>query len=202
MFWTDWGETPKIEQAFMDGSGRRTIVDTYLSQPNAVTVDYTDEKLYWADSDLGKIEYANYDGSQRMSVETQSTQLMYPFGLTDILFWTDWVTDTLYATHKQHGVETSQGFLTAIAVFTSTPFGIEAVDPNRQLPGIAEEILFINVASKISYAGNNTCFGIGCSHVCVMSDIGYTCLCPYGFSLEKDMETCKGDRLSPLEVEH
>ena len=139
MFWTDWGEMPRIELAYMDGSGRHTIVDTDLSQPIAITVDYATEKVYWSDSDLDKIEYANYDGSERMVLETQNVGLAYPFGLTvagDVLFWTDWGTNTLYATHKQRGAESSQGYLTEIAVFTSTPYGIEAVDGGRQLPGI------------------------------------------------------------------
>lgn len=138
MFWTDWGKVAKIEQSFMDGSRRRTVVDTALSQPNALTIDYTDEKIYWADSDLDKIEYSNYDGSERMTLETEETGLQYPFSLTvagDILYWTDWETDTLYATHKQHGVETSEGYFIEIAVFTSTPYGIEALHSSRQLPG-------------------------------------------------------------------
>ena len=138
MFWTDWGEVAKIEQAFMDGSRRRTIVDTGLSLPNAVTVDYIAEKIYWADSDLDKIEYANYDGSERMTLETEDAGLGYPFSLTiagDVLYWTDWDTNTLYATHKQHGVETSEGLFTEIAVFTSTPYGIEALESSRQGPG-------------------------------------------------------------------
>lgn len=138
MFWTDWGENPKIEQAFMDGSGRRTIVDSDLSQPNSVTVDYISEKIYWADSDLDKIEYSNYDGSERSSVETEETGLLYPFGLTvagDILFWSDWATNTIYATHKVHGDDRSEGYFTDIAVFTSIPYGIEALNPDRQTPG-------------------------------------------------------------------
>ena len=138
MFWTDWGEVPKIEQSFMDGSRRRTVVDTDLSQPNAVTVDYIAEKIYWADSDLDRIEYANYDGSQRVTLETEESGLRYPFGLTvvgDVLYWTDWATNTLYATHKQHGDDTSEGLFTEVAVFTSTPYGIEALESSRQMPG-------------------------------------------------------------------
>ena len=138
MFWTDWGEVAKIEQSFMDGSGRRTIVDSDLSQPNAVTVDYLSEKIYWADSDLDKIEYANYDGSERMLLETEETGLLYPFGLTvagDVLFWSDWGSNAIYATHKQHGADTSEGYFAQIAVFTSIPYGIEALDADRQQPG-------------------------------------------------------------------
>ena len=40
LYFTDWGETPKIEKAGMDGSVRRVIVDTNLRWPNDVTIDY------------------------------------------------------------------------------------------------------------------------------------------------------------------
>lgn len=159
MFWTDWGEIAKIEQSFMDGSGRRTIVSTDLSQPNAVTVDFISAKIYWSDSDLDKIEYANYDGSERMSVETEDTGLLYPFALTvagDILFWTDWVTNGLYVTHKQHGAETNEGYFLQIAVFSSTPYGIEALDASQQSPGTIDLpgciCLSLNIAWHMNYS--------------------------------------------------
>ena len=134
----------------MDGSNRRTVISSDLSQPNGITVDYTSQKIYWSDSDLDKIEYSNYDGSNRMSVETEDTGLLYPFSLTvagDILFWSDWGTNTIYATHKQHGAETSEGYFAPIAVFTSIPYGIEALDGDRQTSGI---ILYYTVYSVYS----------------------------------------------------
>ena len=30
MYWTDWGSVPKIEKAYMDGSNRRTIINSNL----------------------------------------------------------------------------------------------------------------------------------------------------------------------------
>lgn len=30
MFWTDWGNKPKIEKSFMDGTNRKVIVNTGL----------------------------------------------------------------------------------------------------------------------------------------------------------------------------
>lgn len=143
MFWTDWGKIPKIEQSYMDGSGRRTIIDSDISQPNTVTIDYYSEKIYWTDSDLDKIEYANYDGSERELVLTADSGLVYPFGLTvtgDVLFWSDLESNTLYATHKQHGTDSSMGYFAQIAVFTSTPYGIEALDENKQSPGIRYQV--------------------------------------------------------------
>ena len=34
MYWTDWGATPKIERASLDGTQREVLVDTGLTWPN------------------------------------------------------------------------------------------------------------------------------------------------------------------------
>lgn len=65
MYWTDWGKQAKIEVAGMDGSNRRIFVDGNLSQPNSLAIDYGLRRLYWSDSDLKHIEYADLSGSHR-----------------------------------------------------------------------------------------------------------------------------------------
>ena len=65
MYWTDWGETPRIERAGMDGSTRKTIVDSDIYWPNGLTIDLEEQKLYWADAKLSFIHRANLDGSFR-----------------------------------------------------------------------------------------------------------------------------------------
>lgn len=65
MYWTDWGETPRIERAGMDGSTRKIIVDSDIYWPNGLTIDLEEQKLYWADAKLSFIHRANLDGSFR-----------------------------------------------------------------------------------------------------------------------------------------
>ena len=101
MFWTVWAENAKIERSFMDGSDRRTLISSSLSQPNGITIDYYSAKIYWSDSDLDKIEYSNYDGSGRTVLETSEIGVDYPFSLTianNLLFWTDLTTNKVYVT--------------------------------------------------------------------------------------------------------
>ena len=63
MFWTDWGRHPKIEAAWLDGSQRTTIVNTNLTFPNGLALDYERKLLYWVDAgDDSSIEYTNFDG--------------------------------------------------------------------------------------------------------------------------------------------
>ena len=57
MYWTDWGEIPKIERAGMDGKprSRQVIVQENIYWPNGLTLDYDISKIYWADAKLSFI---------------------------------------------------------------------------------------------------------------------------------------------------
>ena len=139
MFWTDWAENAKIERSFMDGSDRRSLISSSLSQPNGITIDYYSQKIYWSDSGLDKIEYSNFDGSSRTTLETSGSGLDYPFSLTvanNLLFWSDLSTNKVYVTHKVHGSNTASGYFTTVALFSSSPYGIEAVLSSRQKLGM------------------------------------------------------------------
>lgn len=68
MFWTDWGENPRIESCGMDGTLRRVIVQTKIFWPNGLTIDIPNKKIYFADSKLDYIDFCNYDGSGRFQV--------------------------------------------------------------------------------------------------------------------------------------
>lgn len=56
MYWTDWGEVPKIERANLDGTERLVMVNTSLGWPNGLALDYEERKLYWGDAKTDKIE--------------------------------------------------------------------------------------------------------------------------------------------------
>lgn len=56
MYWTDWGEIPKIERAALDGSDRIVLVNTSLGWPNGLALDYEESKIYWGDAKTDKIE--------------------------------------------------------------------------------------------------------------------------------------------------
>lgn len=56
MYWTDWGEVPKIERADLDGLERVVMVNTSLGWPNGLALDYDERKIYWGDAKTDKIE--------------------------------------------------------------------------------------------------------------------------------------------------
>lgn len=105
MYWTDWGKQPKIERAALDGSQRMTLVNSSLGWPNGITIDFNDQKIYWADAKLDKIEVMNLDGSNRRVV--LDDKLPHVFGFTvlgDLLYWTDWQRRAIESYNKQtHG---------------------------------------------------------------------------------------------------
>lgn len=62
LFWTDWGEVPKIERAGMNGdpATRKVIVNTDIFWPNGLTVDFDQKKIYWLDGRLHFLEVSLY----------------------------------------------------------------------------------------------------------------------------------------------
>ena len=104
MYWTDWGKHPKIERAELDGSHRITLVNTSVAWPNGITIDFHEQKLYWVDAKLDKIEIMNLDGSNRRVILDQ--KLPHVFGFTvlgDRLFWTDWQRRAIESVNKKTG---------------------------------------------------------------------------------------------------
>ena len=68
LFWSDWGQNPRIERSGLDGSGRIILVTKDLFWPNALTIDYPTKRLYFADARMDFIEFCSYDGSGRYKV--------------------------------------------------------------------------------------------------------------------------------------
>ena len=63
MYWTDWGQAPHIGKAGMDGSGPRVIFNKTLGWPNALTIDYASQTLFWADANQDYIAMADLDAN-------------------------------------------------------------------------------------------------------------------------------------------
>lgn len=178
MFWTDWGETPKIERASMDGnhSTRRVVISDNIFWPNGLTIDYEVQKIYWGDAKLRFISSMNYDGSNRKVVIEGS--LSHPFALTvsgDFIYWTDWQVKSIQSCPKLTGAHKR-----VILSGGLDPMDIHAYGPQQQPKGDS---------SPCEY--NNG----GCSHLCLMSSERpfYTCACPTGVRLLKDRRSCASE---------
>ena len=114
----------------MDGNAREMLFDTDLVWPNGITTDYLEQRIYWTDAGLHRIEYSNVNGTGRTLL---ATSLVSPFAITlegDILYWTDTSEKKVFATHKLFPeIDIIVGYL------RSPPYGIEAFSPDRQQDG-------------------------------------------------------------------
>ena len=133
MYWTDWGTPAKIECASMDGTSREVLHNTNLVWPNALTLDYDTQILYWMDAWLDKFESSNADGSNRRLLST--THIYHPFGLTlcqNRFYWTDWLLNAVLTAPINRPTAVS----VVIRGLTLDPMGIICVSLDRQLAGL------------------------------------------------------------------
>ncbi|KAI5717758.1 hypothetical protein M8J77_010754 [Diaphorina citri] len=169
LFWTDWGENPRIERIGMDGSNRSTIISTKIYWPNGLTLDIATRRVYFADSKLDFIDFCNYDGTGRQQVVAGSHYLLHPHSLTifeDTLYWTDRQLNRVLSAHKFRGKNQ-----TVVSHLISQPLSIHVHHPSLQ---------------PIT---RNDCVNAPCQQLCLLSpssSTGYTCKCIAGFRVTKD----------------
>ena len=87
MYWTDWGDEPKIERANLDGTERFTLVNTSLGWPNGLALDFSTNKIYWGDAKEDTIEVANMDGSERRTLLSEQIPHIFGFSLLGMDFF-------------------------------------------------------------------------------------------------------------------
>ncbi|XP_067141896.1 low-density lipoprotein receptor-related protein 2 isoform X5 [Centruroides vittatus] len=168
LFWSDWGENPRIESAGLDGSMRKVIVHTKIFWPNGLTIDIPNKRIYFADSKLDYIDFCNYDGSGRQQVLGHNHYLLHPHSLTifeDTLYWTDRQLNRVLSCHKFKGENE-----TVVSHLVSQPLGIHVNHPILQP------------------ASSNPCEKAPCSHLCLLSPskpTGFTCKCPAGYAQDR-----------------
>ncbi|XP_019409279.1 PREDICTED: low-density lipoprotein receptor-related protein 2 [Crocodylus porosus] len=165
VYWTDWADRAYVGRVGMDGRNKTVIISTKLEWPNGLTIDYTNDKLYWADAHLNYIEYSDLEGQHRHTVYDGT--LPHPFAITifeDTIYWTDWNTRTVEKGNKYNG-----SGRTVLVNTTHRPFDIHIYHPYRQP--------FVN-----NPCGTNNG---GCSHLCLIKagGQGYSCECPDNFMI-------------------
>ncbi|KAL9884451.1 LDL receptor related protein 4 [Glossina fuscipes fuscipes] len=168
MFWSDWGDRPMIECAHMDGKTRRVVTSENLKWPNGLAIDYEQQRLYFVDGGTKSLEYMNFDGSER---KTLLGGLGHPFGL-DVsesrVYWTDWDIKAALSADKQTGKN-----MTTVIANSSDLMDIS---------------VFHRYRKRISHACSND--NGGCSHLCLLNPISYSCACPVGITIQPDNRTC------------
>ncbi|NWT76207.1 LRP1 protein, partial [Prunella himalayana] len=172
LYWTDWGDHSLIGKIGMDGTNRSVIVDTKITWPNGLTLDYINSRIYWADAREDYIEFASLDGTNRHTVLSQD--IPHIFALTlfeDFIYWTDWETKSINRAHKTTGANK-----TLLISTLHRPMDIHIYHPYRQ-PDVPNHPCKTNNG--------------GCSNLCLLSPGGgHKCACPTNFYLGSDGKTC------------
>ncbi|XP_060065626.1 low-density lipoprotein receptor-related protein 1-like [Ylistrum balloti] len=186
MFYTDWGEKPHISRSYLDGSVTQKIITQDLAWPNALTIDYITEKIFWADASLDYIAMANLDGTARHMILHRD--LPHTFALTtfmNYIYWTDWEKGSIERAEKFSGKNR-----TTVATVVHRLMDIQVYHKMRQV-----EINF-------NPCENNG----GCSHLCLLRPltdkaaaifqsriVERVCACPENHELLPDGLTCKAN---------
>ncbi|XP_049628648.1 low-density lipoprotein receptor-like [Suncus etruscus] len=169
MYWAEIGEEPQIEQAGMDGSSRKILINESLGRPTGIVIDQLSWKIYWSDDKLHCIGSANLDGSDITML--QLTQIQNPFSVTvfeDEIFWSEMKTRTVQRMKKATGKNR-----TVLIKRFNQPYGLK----------IMHEVL--------QPRSTNPCLDIGCSHMCLLSPQSKgSCHCPIGLLLAEDGINC------------
>ena len=132
MYWTDWGSSPKIERASMDGTHRTVLHSTDLVWPNALTIDYETQTLYWMDASLNRLESSRTNGSERRHYSNTQPFIHHPFSLVFFqgnLFWSDWQLKAILGTSVDSNFAQINVLLSDL---TLDPMGLTAACAERQ----------------------------------------------------------------------
>ena len=70
VYWLEEGSNPKLSRCSFDGSPTQLLVNSQLSNPTGLVIDFFRAALFWGDS--GKIEKSTLVGTQRTEVYSNS----------------------------------------------------------------------------------------------------------------------------------
>ncbi|KAG8193521.1 hypothetical protein JTE90_003732 [Oedothorax gibbosus] len=175
MYWSDWGEVPKIEKSGMDGTGRKVIVEDGLKWPNGLAIDFESRRLFWIEAFHENLCSSGLEGEDIRRVLAGSPFLKLPFSVDiygDFVYWTEWTSnkENVFRANKLTGAN-----LTKVLDGETTLMGIKIYHPDKQ-------------ALTPSVCGPNNG---GCTFLCLPSPRGnYSCACPIGMKLQPDGRNC------------
>lgn len=178
LFYTDWGSSEAgIGRCSMDGKECIRLINTNITWPNAITLDYINKKVYWADARLKVISFADYDGENRAVVAggTGQDPIFHPFSITlyqGFIYFTDWHYHGVYKVGLLNG-----GKVSRVMKDLRQPMGIQLFHASRQ-----------------NHAENH-CQSFGCQQLGLLSNVASNhcqCVCGMGFKLLPDGKTCAG----------
>uniref|UniRef100_A0A8C7PU39 Low density lipoprotein receptor-related protein 1Ab n=1 Tax=Oncorhynchus mykiss TaxID=8022 RepID=A0A8C7PU39_ONCMY len=174
LFWTEWGQVPRIERACLDGSQRVVLVNDSIMWPNGISIDYKERRLYWCDARTDRIERINLEnGENRELVLANNNMDMFAVSVFEgFIYWSD-------RTHANGSIKRGNKDNATEYVYLRTGIGVQLKD--------------IKVFNRDRQQGTNVCKNNngGCEQLCLYRGNGErTCACAHGM-LAEDSHSCR-----------
>ncbi|XP_071080721.1 multiple epidermal growth factor-like domains protein 10 [Haliotis cracherodii] len=90
LYWSDIGNSPRIEVADYNGNDRETLVQSHLIWPTSLVLDKTGDNLYWVD------EHGSLNDVMALNLSTRTSRSILYTGRRREFFDLDVYNDTLY----------------------------------------------------------------------------------------------------------
>ncbi|GAB6024603.1 hypothetical protein CHUAL_009749 [Chamberlinius hualienensis] len=166
-----------IERLNMDGSNRRVLIKFAHDASITMAVDAELERVYWTDSTSGKIEWTDFNGKERHSLDQYSGKPTGIVAAENVAMWLD-VTEGFHLWVYEERAKVIKTF--------ELPIDESAYDKSMGHLLITQ--------STYKSVGKGICKTKGgCSHLCLPNEKSYSCACPSGLKLSADGITCQVD---------
>lgn len=124
MYWSDTGNSPKIESAWMDGSQRKPLITENIRHPTGLSIDYAmGHALYWADTKLNTIERVDGPDGANRKIILRGDSIKHPISLDVFESTIFWVTKDTGELRKQD--KFGRGVAVIVAKDLVNPAGIK-----------------------------------------------------------------------------
>lgn len=209
LYWTDWGKIPHIGRAGMDGSDSKLIVTENLGWPNALTLSFETNELFFGDAREDFISVCDLDGKNRKVVAHRkynpNLNLHHIFSIAvweNRVYFSDWESKSIEYCDKYTGKNCG-----TLIKLIHRPMDLRIFHPIKQrrlktsssyenLMKRKTEIKGKDNSYKKKFDVGNTkdnpCATANCSALCLLSPTlpFYKCACPDNFYLAQDSKTC------------
>lgn len=208
LYWTDWGKIPHIGRAGMDGSDEKFIVTGNLGWPNALTISFETNELFFGDAREDFISVCDLDGGNRKVVAHRkynpNINLHHIFSIAvweDRVYFSDWESKSIEYCDKYTGKNCG-----TLIKLIHRPMDLRVVHPIRQRRLRTSSSYENLMRRKSDVKGGKKKFDLtnnikenpcvtsnaNCSALCLLSPISpyYKCACPDNFYLAEDQTTC------------
>lgn len=128
LYWTDWGDAPYIGKIGMDGSNHQVILTDNLGWPNALTIDYVTNNIYWGDARGDYMGVADAYGRNRRMLVVRNVHHIFALTLFENeVYWTDWETKMVHSANKNNGSNPRN-----VTLMVHRPMDLQILHPLRQ----------------------------------------------------------------------